>query len=117
MQDYSQILSARGWASPAAPHTFVETADGEYHARVEAALDAICRSEYPSGMILWLERADHSLYDSLTCSLPNLISRLWNARAPLNQFERVMDEWLAVYTRACVLFVSQKTTHLPGVLG
>jgi hypothetical protein len=108
MQDYSQILSARGWISPRAAQTTLETSDIDYHARVEAALDAVCRPDYPPGMILWLDRADPCLYNRLICSLPNLISRLWSEHAPLDDFQRVVDEWLATHRRACSLFKSRE---------
>jgi hypothetical protein len=91
-----------------AQHTSVERADAAYHASVEAALDTICHPEYPSGMILWLETVDPGLYDRLTCALPDLISRLWKAHAPLDEFQRVVDEWLATHRRACSLFKSQE---------
>ncbi len=104
MQDYSQILNARGWAFPVARHNFIESNDTDYHARVETALGVICRPDYPPGMILWLETADSDLYDRLTCRLPNLISGLWNAHAPLNEFQTVVDEWLNSHERACTLF-------------
>jgi hypothetical protein len=101
MQDYSQILIARGWAPAAAQTSHLEA---DYHAAVEAALKAICRPDYEPGMILWLEKADPGLYDRLTCRLPDLISLLWNAHAPLGEFQRVVDEWLATHTRAYSMF-------------
>jgi hypothetical protein len=107
MQDYSQILNARGWASSPVPQTPVEPKDADYHARVEGVLDAICRPDYSPGMILWLGRADPGLYERLTFSLPDRISCLWNAHAPLNEFQSVVDEWLAAHRRACSLFKMQ----------
>jgi hypothetical protein len=89
-------------AVPAVP------ADTDYHYCVEAALYAICRPDYQPGMILWLETVDPSLYDRLTRILPDLISRLWNERAPLDKFHRVVNEWLATHRRACTLFKSQE---------
>jgi hypothetical protein len=82
--------------------------EAEYHASVEAALDAICRPDYPPGMILWLESADAGLYNRLTRSLPNRISYLWNAHAPLDNFQTVVDEWLATHRRACSLFITRR---------
>jgi hypothetical protein len=104
MQDYSQIMNARGWASSTAAQSSFKTAEQGYHTRVEAALEAICRPDYPTGMILWLEKADPTLYDNLTRRLPDLISQLWNAHAPLNEFERVVNEWLKAHHCACSLF-------------
>lgn len=92
--------------SPVAPTAGAERADAGYHASVEAALDTVCRPDYPPGMVLWLESAAPELYDRLTCSLPNLISGLWNAHAPLEKFQTVVDEWLETHSRACSLFKS-----------
>ena len=93
---------------PAAQHTSVERTDADYHASVEAALDAICRPDYPSGMILWLERADPALYHHLTCTLPNWISHLWNEHAPLDEFQVAVDDWRKAHNRACSLFKSRE---------
>jgi hypothetical protein len=105
MQDYSQILTARGWASPQKPAPPI--ADEDYHARVEAALGAVCRPDYPAGMILWLEKRDPVLYDDLTCRLPDLIDWLWNAHAPLEEFQRIVKSWLASHRRASELYRRQ----------
>jgi hypothetical protein len=91
-----------------APQRSPQTAEQDYHARVEAALEAICRPDYLPGMILWLEKVDPGLYDRLTCTLPDQISRLWNAHAPLYEFQGVVDEWLASHSRACSLFKSRE---------
>ena len=104
MQDYSQILTARGWASLGTTQPRFDATDADYHDRVEAALVAVCPRDYPAGTILWLEEAEPLLYDELTRSIPDLIDRLWSAHAPLRDFQRVIDGWLAAHMRACSLF-------------
>src|SRR2546425_11808618 len=56
--------------------------DAGYHARVEAALNAVCVPSYPPGMIQWLGKGEPSLYDDLTRRLPHLLHALWTAHAP-----------------------------------
>lgn len=85
---------------------YLRSRQTDYHDRVESTLKAICRPDYPPGMILWLETADPVLYDRLTCTLPDLISRLWDAHAPLSEFERAVVEWLSAHRKACVFFRS-----------
>jgi acetoacetate decarboxylase len=76
----------------------------DYHARVEATLQAVCRPDYQAGIIPWLEQGNPALYEDLTSRLPDLIHRLWEAQAPLEEFQRVVDEWLAAHRRACDLY-------------
>jgi hypothetical protein len=75
-----------------------------YEARLRAVLLQTCRPEYPAGMVLWLETSDPGLYDDLTRRLPDLIHRLWMVHAPLGEFQRVVDAWLATHRRACELY-------------
>ncbi len=64
------------------PVTEICSSDANYQVRVQAALQATCRHDYPAGMILWLEKGDPALYEELTSRLPDLIQRLWSAHAP-----------------------------------
>lgn len=84
----------------------------DYHARVEAALQAVCRPDYPIGMVPWLEQGNPALYENLTSHLPDLIHRLWEAHAPLEEFQRVVDEWLATHRRACDFYREQVSGNL-----
>ena len=68
----------------------------EYKARAERALQVICRHG-ASGLVPWLANHSPLLYDLLTCRLPDTISNLWNERAPLEDFDRVLNDWLGVY--------------------
>ena len=79
----------------------------DYHARVEAALQAVCRPDYQVGLIPWLQKGNGTLYEDLTSRLPDLIHRLWEAHAPVEEFQRVVDEWLTTHRRACELYGEQ----------
>lgn len=89
---------------PGTPGTRAQQTHANYHARVEAALQAVCRPDYPAGMIAWLAGAQPALYEELISRLPDLIHYLWTAHAPLEEFQRVVDDWLAAHKRACLLF-------------
>src|SRR3989442_273110 len=88
--------------------------DADYHARVEAALQATCRADYPAGMVGWLENGDPALYEDLTIRLPDLIHRLWEAHAPLDEFQHIVDAWLAAHERACVLYRAELLRRKDG---
>lgn len=77
--------------------------DADYHAHVEAALLATCCG-HPTGLVRWLETDSPGLYDDLTRRLPDFIHALWTAHAPLEEFQRVVGEWLATHRRACDLY-------------
>ena len=75
--------------------------DADYHASVEARLRAVCRLDYQAGMIPCLQKGDPALYEELTSRLPDFIHKLWAARAPLEEFEHVVNAWLDAHRRAC----------------
>jgi hypothetical protein len=72
----------------------------DYRDSLKAALQSIC-SNYPTGTLHWLEGADPALYDALTRRIPDSISQLRNANAPLSQFQRALYELVAAHRRAC----------------
>lgn len=80
-----------------------------YQDRMEVFFEHICRPDYPAGMIPWLGEADPSLYELLTETLPNRISRLWADRAPLSQFDATVDSLLQAHRTACALYLASKT--------
>jgi hypothetical protein len=77
--------------------------DHEYRDRLQAAFLLIC-PDYTAGMVDWLEGADPVLYDDLICRLPRLISQQWNIDSPIEDFQQLVDMWLATHQRACALF-------------
>jgi hypothetical protein len=81
--------------------------DYEYRDRLQAALRSIC-PQYPAGMLCWLGKADAALYDVLTRQQPDLIRDLWNTHAPIEEFNRAVDNWLGTHRRACSRFRQHK---------
>jgi hypothetical protein len=81
-----------------------EREEETYSTLVEATLTETCKTGYPPGMIGWLEQECPDLYEELTCHLPDLISRLWAAHAPLGEFQPIVASWLIVREKACALF-------------
>lgn len=79
-------------------------ARAEYAARVQAALAQIDRSEYPAGMVQWLETVSPRHYAELTERLPDEMHRLWSAHAPLAQFEVVLARLVEIHQEACAIY-------------
>ncbi|MDA2912981.1 hypothetical protein MYX77_03300 [Acidobacteriia bacterium AH_259_A11_L15] len=75
-----------------------------YAERMQAALRAICRPNYPEGMALWLKTAHPELYAELMEYLPDEINRLWDARAPLAEFDAVLARMVKTHQRGCTLY-------------
>jgi hypothetical protein len=83
-----------------------------YEARTEdpywqAAMDAwrrIAAHPYLPGTMRWLERTRPSLYRRLVEEFPAQIDRLWDARAPLERFQGVLDRWVEAHREGCQLY-------------
>jgi TubC N-terminal docking domain len=75
-----------------------------YAERMEKALAAIEQPDYPAGMVFWLSEAYPRFYAQLTDRLPAEIHLLWSERAPLEQFQRVLDRLLETHREACALY-------------
>lgn len=90
--------------------------DTAYSARMQAALAAISRPDYPAGMIPWLGEAHPDLYDELTVRLPDLIHRFWEARAPLAEFDAILARLVEVHRQACELYRKHLQKPAQGVL-
>jgi hypothetical protein len=71
-----------------------------YAVRMKACLRQINASDYPEGMIIWLDTARPDLYTDLTSRLPDEIQRLWSERGPLKEFESVLARLLSLH-RLC----------------
>ena len=74
-----------------------------YAERMQAALRKINSPAYPAGMIQWLKKAEPELYKSLTERLPDEIQRLWEAHAPLEQFEEALARLVSQHRRASAI--------------
>jgi hypothetical protein len=77
-----------------------------YGWRAHTALDAICAVPAPAGVIVWL--GDHApfLYQRLTSTLPDKISRAWNAHIAHESFSALCRELVDTYQRAVDLYVA-----------
>jgi hypothetical protein len=80
-----------------------------YQDLARAALERICLPDYPAGLIPWLGEHHPPLYDQLTACLPDEIHRLWAERAPMEEFERLLDLWLVAHQTSCELYRSAHT--------
>jgi len=79
-----------------------------YAERMRVALRQINRPDYRSGMVPWLDRAHPDLYAEVVLRLPDEASRLWNERAPLEQFDAVLTRWVSLHQRCCELYREPK---------
>lgn len=72
----------------------------------QAAMDAwrrIAGHACLPGTMRWLRRANPWLYKRLMEDLPRQIDKLWDAGAPLDQFQDVLDRWVDAHSEACGL--------------
>ena len=63
-----------------------------YQELVRATLAKI--SDQPVGMVPWLKQNCPMLYEEFVVRLLDKIHRLWEGRAPLAEFERILDLFL-----------------------
>ena len=81
-----------------------KTKKDPYRELAETYLAKICRPDYPAGMVPWLGDNHSTLYDELTCNLPDEIHKLWVDQAPLSEFDRILGIWLEAHRTACDLY-------------
>jgi hypothetical protein len=91
------------------PEVLAELQEAVYRARAEAALRAFCTRHEP-GTILWLDKNAPSLYEALTIRLPDEISRLWDARAPIEQFDAALRDLAETHRQAVALYRASLTS-------
>jgi hypothetical protein len=82
--------------------------DDAYSLRLRATLREICERDYPAGMPVWLRQRSPRLYAELVERLPNDLKRIWSARGPLKDFERVLARWSEAHSAACALYRAEK---------
>src|ERR1700730_8853687 len=75
-----------------------------YGWRAHVALEAMSRIPAPAGLIVWLDKHSPYLYHKLTSSLPDQISRAWDARIPFEGFDELCFELMDTYRRAAELY-------------
>jgi hypothetical protein len=79
-----------------------------YAERMRAALLKISHTDYPAGMIVWLETAHPDLYTDLTAQIPDEINWLWNTHAPIEKFEEILDRLVSTHREGCRLYWEQR---------
>lgn len=72
-----------------------------YHELCRDALRRICEHEFLPGAIRWAERDAPALYQRATAELPQKIHDYWTARVPLEDFKRLLDEWVEAHAALC----------------
>ncbi len=70
----------------------------------EKALKRICVRPYLPGAIQWLKGANPVLHRILTQDLLRQIDKLWDGRAPLDEFQAVLDKWVNAHAQVVKLY-------------
>lgn len=78
--------------------------DRLYAERVQAALAAINRPDYPAGMMLWLEGVQPELYRLLTSILPDKVHDLWSRHEALADFDAILTRLVETHRQACDIY-------------
>jgi hypothetical protein len=98
-------------SGPATCPAKAEIPESVYQERAQRTLREMCL-DYEEGTILWLESNAPLLYEAVTCHLPNKISELWSAHAPLEEFDAVLAELLEAHRQAVALCrAARKVIH------
>jgi hypothetical protein len=79
-----------------------------YGRRAHLALDAICATPAPEGLIAWLRQRSPSLYEKLTRDLPNEISRARDAQTPHDGYDALCFDLVDTYRRAVELMLADR---------
>ena len=87
-----------------APEALTDASRDVYAERMWAAFQEINQSDYPAGMVPWLDQAYPFLYRKLIDTIPNGLHRLWSQHKPLDQFECVLREWVSTHEQGCALY-------------
>jgi hypothetical protein len=75
-----------------------------YAERLRAAMESVCRPDYPAGMIPWLDDACPILYTDLIERLPNEMQQLWERKAPLEEFDLIIAVWIELHRNCGELY-------------
>jgi len=86
----------------------------DYYGRsAHAAIEAICAIQAPEGLVVWLGEHSPVLYETLTCDLPNEISRAWNAEISFKEFDILCSRLVDTFQKAAELYrISKRTPDL-----
>jgi hypothetical protein len=75
-----------------------------YAQRLRTAMRELVHREYAAGMIIWLRQACPALYLELTEGLPNKMQSIWEAQAPVEEFQNVVNIWLKAHRTSCEIY-------------
>lgn len=107
MQSYETILKAKEleFREPDSPPSLPEAhLSDPYWQAAMAAWRRVAACPCLPGTMRWLEAADPDLYRRLLEDLPAQIDCLWDRRAALAEFQRILDAWVGIHGQACGLY-------------
>lgn len=82
---------------------------GDVHGQLaDKALRRICSRPFLPGAIRSLKRTNPALHRALTLIIPKQIDQLWDAKAPLGQFQAALDFWTDCHADAIDRYVEAK---------
>ncbi len=76
----------------------------EYCAALEKTKTRIEKYPCPDGLVDWLRKNEPSLYQKFYVDTPCTIELLWQEKAPLREFNAVLDRWAEVHAQAIKLY-------------
>ena len=86
--------------------------DGDpYWVRVMAAWRQIAAHKHLPGAMAWTARFHPDLYRKVTSELPGEWEELWDANAPLDDFQAALDRWVAAHEGLIGLFPVSRGTE------
>ena len=75
-----------------------------YWSKVLAAWRQIASHDYLPGAMQWAQKHHPDRYHYLTTELPAAWERLWDAAAPLDDFQAALDAWVGAHEELIGLF-------------
>ena len=82
-----------------------------YWCRLMAAWRQIADHEYLPGAMKWAEKHRPDRYHRVTNELPAQWEGLWDAHAPLERFQVILDEWVVAHKELIDLFPVSRGTE------
>ena len=74
--------------------------DDPYCMALEEAKERIEKNSCPDGLADWLRVNERNLYREFYADIPCTIETLWLQKAPLGEFNNVLDGWVKTFTAA-----------------
>ncbi len=82
-----------------------------YWCRLMAAWRQIADHEYLPAAMQWAEKHHPDRYHRVTSELPTEWEHLWDANAPLDEFQAALDRWVAAHEELIGLFPVSRGTE------